>query len=139
MYHVWDFELTLGNCNYFSKFHGACIDNGYKGFFVKGYGLQGYGAGWYYKLFQNPAFRSKVKARWKEVKPMLEKEIPDYIDSMYLYVKDAAERNFQRWNILGVWVWPNVEIPGSYNGEVRYMKQFYQIRLAWLDSEINKW
>ena len=136
MYHVWDFDLTIGNCNYFQDY-GYGADNTYKGFFIKDFGYLGYGSGWFVRLFEDPAFREKVKFRWNEIKPQLAK-VPDFIDSHQKELVEVAGRNFRRWPILNTWVWPNVVVTGSYQGEVDYMKNFYTNRLEWLDAEINK-
>lgn len=133
--HLWDFDLSLGNCNFFGNVPGG---NGPEGFYVKDYGFQGYGWGWYYRLFQDPNFRKRVKARWNELKPQLE-TIPAFIDERADYLRAAADRNFKRWAILNVNVWSQVVVTGSYQGEVKYMKDFYTKRLKWLDAEINKW
>ncbi|MBQ3710822.1 MAG: CotH kinase family protein [Bacteroidales bacterium] len=133
--HVWDFDLSLGNCSFFGDIGGG---NGPEGFYVKDYGFQGYGWGWYYRLFQDPAFRTKVKNRWNELKPQLE-TIPAFIDERAEYLNRVASNNFKRWNILGTNVWSQVVIPGSYAGEINYLKDFYNKRLKWLDQEINKW
>lgn len=133
--HVWDFDLSLGNCSFFGGVPGG---NGPEGFYVKDYGFQGYGWGWYYRLFQDPAFRTKVKNRWNELKPKFEK-IPEFIDRRAAYLEKPAYRNFQRWKILGTNVWSQVEVFGSYPREIDYLKDFYTKRLQWLDKEINKW
>jgi len=133
--HLWDFDLSLGNCSFFGDLPGG---NGPEGFYVKDYGFQGYGWGWYYRLFQDPAFRTKVKERWNQLKPQFE-TIPDFIDNRTAYLEKAAERNFRKWNILGKNVWSQVVTSGSYAGEINYMKNFYTKRLQWLDKEINKW
>ncbi|MCQ2142886.1 MAG: CotH kinase family protein [Bacteroidales bacterium] len=133
--HVWDFDLSLGNCNFFGSLPGG---NGPEGFYVKDYGFQGYGWGWYYLLFQDPSFRKKVKDRWNELKPEFEK-IPDFIDRRAEYIREAADRNFKRWPILSTNVWSQPVVNGSFLGEVRYMKDFYNKRFKWLDTEINKW
>lgn len=135
MYHLWDFDLALGNCNYFPEYG---LDNSYRGFYIRDYGYDGYGKGWYYRLFQDPAFRARVKERWKELKPRLDK-VPEYIDKEHEYISTAAQRNFRKWPILDVQIWPNVVVTGSFDKEVKYMKDFYIARLAWLDSEIDKW
>lgn len=139
MYHVWDFDLTIGNCNYFDSTYGNGLDNSYKGFFIKDFGYLGYGSGWFVRLFEDPAFKAKVKARWNALKPELSSKIPAFIDTNKEFVEEAAGRNFQRWPILDTWVWPNVEVTGSYQGEVAYMRKFYLDRLNWLDAEIKKW
>ena len=50
----------------------------------------------------------------------------------------APDRNFQVWKILGIYVWPNVKVTGSYSLEVKYLKDFYVQRLEWMNSNINK-
>lgn len=135
MYHVWDFDFTLGNCDYFDDFYG--LTNTYEGWFIRYNGRGGYGTGWYYYLMKDPAFLKKVKTRWNEVYPQL-REVPAYIDACYERDKDAAARNFERWPILHSYVWPNYVVLGSYYAEVDYLKRFYTQRLEWLNAEINK-
>lgn len=132
--HLWDFDLSLGNCSFFGGLPGG---NGPEGFYVRDYGFQGYGWGWYYRLFQDPAFKKKVKDRWNELKHEFEK-IPDFIDEWADYIRPAAEKNFQRWPILSYNVWSQPVVNGSFQGEINYMKNFYDKRLKWLDKEINK-
>ena len=133
--HVWDFDLSMGNCSFFGNIPGG---NGPEGFYVKDYGFQGYGWGWYYRLFQDPNFRKKVKDRWNELKPQLQ-TIPAFIDEKVAYLDEVSYNNFKRWNILGTNVWSQVVVTGSYEGEIAYLKDFYTKRLKWLDKEINKW
>ncbi|MBQ3711920.1 MAG: CotH kinase family protein [Bacteroidales bacterium] len=135
MYHVWDFDFTLGNCDYFDDYYG--LTNTSEGWFIRYNGRGGYGTGWYYYLMKDPAFLAKVKARWNEVYPKLS-EVPAYIDSCYERVKEAADRNFDRWPILYTYVWPNYVVLGTYAAEVDYLKRFYSSRLEWLNTEINK-
>ena len=133
MYHVWDFDLTLGNCNYFD----AAVGNSYKNFFIKDYGAWGKNTSWYHRLFQDPAFVDKVQARWKEVLPQL-KTVPDYIDEQYGLLFGAEERNFEKWDILKTWVWPNEKVLNTYAAELNYLKSFYNSRLEWLDTNLAK-
>ena len=44
---------------------------------------------------------------------------------------------FERWDILGTYVWPNMVVTGKYTSEVAYMKEFYSKRLEWLNSMFN--
>ena len=134
MYHVWDFDLTLGNCGYFP----GAVGNGPDGFWVKDYG-QGdrYKGGWFYRLFQDPAFVDAVQTRWNELLPEL-KKIPEFIDEQAFIIKPARERNFKVWNINESVFWVNFPSLGSYEAELDYLKKFYTERLQWLTTEINK-
>lgn len=136
MYHVWDFDFTLGNCDYFNSMYG--LPNDHTGFFILKYGLQGRGWGWYYRLSHDPVFLQKVKNRWNQVYPQL-RDVAEFIDEQQDFIRESAARNFERWDILHTYVWPNPVIPGSFDGEVAYMRSFYVKRIEWLNTEINKW
>ena len=126
MYHLWDFDLTLGNCGYF----WSNVGNGPENFWIK---LDK----WYPYLFMDPAFVDKVQDRWNELMPEFEK-IPDFIDSQVENLGEAIDRNFQRWDIKGDIDWVCFPSLGSYEKELDYLKQFYTERLEWLDRELNK-
>ena len=126
MYHLWDFDLTLGNCGYFE----AGVGNGPENFWIKQYK-------WYPYLFADPAFVEKLKNRWNELMPELEK-IPDFIDAQVYALGDAVDRNFQRWSINESVDWVQFPSRGSYKKEVAYLKKFYSGRLKWLNTELNR-
>ena len=86
MYHVWDFDITLGNCDYtnFEK------PDGWQMRYVK----------WYNQLFFDPEFKAAVKARWNELFPRL-RQAPAFLDRQRSLMAGAENRNFQRWDILG--------------------------------------
>ena len=133
MYHVWDFDLTLGNCDYFD----SAVGNTYTNFFIKDYGAWGRNTSWYHRLFQDSAFVDKVQARWKEVLPQL-KTVPDYIDEQHGMLFGAEDRNFERWDILNKYVWPNAKVLGTYTAELNFLKDFYNGRLNWLNTNLMK-
>lgn len=132
-YHQWDFDLSFGNADYFPG--GA---NGPTGWWVKNHDSNSKAnAGWYWRLFQDKTFVDKVKARWNEVYPKLVK-VPNFIDLSVTEMGDAPQRNFQVWDILGKYVWPNVKVTGSYSKEIQYLKEFYNERLEWMNENINR-
>ena len=51
---------------------------------------------------------------------------------------EGPGRNFNKWDILGTYVWPNVKVTGSYEEEVKYLKSFYLQRLEWMNRELAK-
>jgi hypothetical protein len=139
MYHLWDYDLALGNCNYLDDEFGA--SDGPEGWFIKDYTWArysplGYHHQWFTILTKDPAFCAKVKEIWNTHYDEL-KNIPGFIDQMAAYMKDAQKRNFEKWNILNTHVWPNVVVTGSYQGEIDYLKSFYTSRFNWLDGRIN--
>ena len=134
MYHLWDFDLTLGNCGYFD----GNVGNGPESFYIKNFGSDcRYGTGWYYRLFSDPAFIKAVQARWNELMPELEK-IPEFIDDQAFRLEPARRRNFEKWDINESVDWVKFPSRGSYEAELDYLKLFYTLRLEWLNTYINQ-
>ena len=135
-YHVWDFDLALGNCNYIGGH--AQVTAGPEGWFIMNHTQEGINTGWYYYLFKGPKFKAVVKRIWQESYPKL-LTVPDFIDEKYADIAGSAGRNFTRWPILDTYVWPNIVWLGDHKLEVEYMKDFYSKRLEWMNTEISSW
>ena len=131
MYHVWDFDISLGNCNYYGDGKQP-----WEGWWVKTQNGHGWGHGWYYRLFMDPVFTQKVKDRWNEIYPDF-KNFYDQIDVMVADMGDAPKRNHDKWNRLNTYDWPQYKITGSYQGEVDWLKENYRNRLSWMNTNIN--
>lgn len=127
-YVVWDFDLVLGNCNYFD----ANVGNGPTNLFVAKYSK------WYDRLLQDPAFVAAVKRQWAKLYPQLPR-VCNQMRSESAGMRYAIDRNFQKWTILNQLVWPNVEVFGSYDGELNYMLNFLTQRANWLNGVISTW
>ncbi len=119
---VWDFDLAAGNDD-----EDACDDP--EGWYVR--------TGPYFaRLFQDPAFAARARARWDEVKLTELDTIHEYIDSTAAYLEHAQAANFARWDILDTCVWPNPVCLGNYRLEVGYMKAWLQVRMDWMDQNL---
>ena len=123
MYHVWDFDITLGNCDYTN--------------FEKPEGWQMRYVKWYNQLFFDPDFKKAVVDRWNELYSTLLTQVPAFLDRQHALLAGAEARNFDRWQILGVKVWPNYYAFPTYGQEYAFLKEFYEARLAWLNDRIN--
>lgn len=89
---------------------------------------------YYHQLFKDPVFIERLKEKWKNYKPLWEKEIPQFIDSQYDAIHKAAERN----EIL----WPDWHPVNSYPSKtykqcVEEMKDAFVRQLNWMDYQIN--
>jgi len=122
---AWDFDLAIGNVNY----NEADRVDGW-------YSRQ---SQWYTRLFQDPAFAARFKARYAELKRA------GVLDSLQRrvfqranYLNVVQKRNFERWPILGIWVWPNRVVTGSYDGETIAMNLWLMDRLRWIDAEVSR-
>ena len=123
MYHVWDFDITLGNCDYTN--------------FEKPEGWQMRYVKWYNQMFFDPAFKKAVVDRWNELYPTLLTQVTAFLDRQHTLMAGAETRNFDRWQILGVKVWPNYYYFPTYEEEYAFLKEYYEARLAWLNDRIN--
>lgn len=133
MYHLWDFDLTLGNCGYFDWRVGNGPDN----FWIKDYASNCTpGENWVNLMMRDPEFINRLQKRWDELMPQFE-NIPEFIEQQALYLDKAQARNFQRWNINESVDWVNFPSLGSYEKELDYLIDFYTERLYWLDNAID--
>lgn len=117
---VWDFDLSLGN-NYGARSTEGLVING---------------AGWYSRLFQDSNFVEIVKDRFDYFYSQKNQFIAT-IDQHASDIDAAQERNFIKWPILGVWVWPNAVSFTEYEHEVSYLSDWFSDRMDWLDGAIE--
>ena len=80
-----------------------------------------------------------MQTRWTELRAdsYSNTSINNYIDSVANSLENPITRNYQRWNILGEWIWPNNFVGNTYQSEIDYMKSWLDERLAWLDENID--
>ena len=130
---VWDYNLTLGN------FGGGT--DGWVYTSRPGIGYDGTQA-WYLRLMEDPEFELQVADRWfhlREKEFDTDKLMAD-IDSYAALLDEAQERNFERWPILGKEVQYNAAgwaDRDTYQKEIDFLKEWLQIRIAWLDSRMQ--
>lgn len=120
---LWDFDLAFGNVNY--------ADSEYpEGFWVKDHK-------WYARLFEDPAFVTKVKLRFSYFREN-QSLILGKMDSYANYLKWAQQENDNIWNSIGIYVWPNPVVFNTYEEEVAHLKTWYKERMNWLEVAYNK-
>jgi hypothetical protein len=93
-------------------------------------------------MFEDEAFAREFKDRWNYIKNN------NYFDAFFQRIDNTAEligksqkMNFEKWDILGVYVWPNagnVWERTTYQSEIDYLKEWLSLRIEWMDREINK-
>ncbi|WP_022932484.1 CotH kinase family protein [Treponema bryantii] len=122
----WDFDISCGNIDY-----NNCDKT--EGFWIKN-------AAWISRMFQDPLFVTNLKARWNEKKSDLYTTVNTKIQLLADENKASADYNFKKWQILGIYVWPNAagyENRTTYQSEVQYLIDWCNERFSWLDSAIN--
>ena len=129
MYHLWDFDLTFGNTGWLSD---------PEGFYIKDYNPNCVpGDNWFNRMLKDPAFATRLKNRWNQLYPQI-KAMTDFIDEQAMILDKAQQENFKVWDIDEVVDWVGVPSEGSYEAEVKFLKNFYSKRVEWLNTEINK-
>lgn len=119
---LWDFDIAFGNVNYNENYD------------VEGFWVQR--AGWYHRLFQDPAFVARVKERLAFFCDH-EDDIMNEINANVDYLSFSVIENNNRWGTLYTYTWPNNDIWGNYQNEVQYLKGWLHRRLEWMRNEIG--
>lgn len=122
---VWDFNLAFGNVNYLANAQyapGWMWNDSYRMF-------------WFRRLVGDPYFTSSMKCRWEELRSgILSNEyFLNTIDSIAAVLQEPQMRNYQRWPILGTYIWPNQYVGQTYQDEINFLKQWTLERLVWMD------
>ncbi|MGB2398731.1 MAG: CotH kinase family protein, partial [Flavobacteriaceae bacterium] len=118
---LWDFDLSFGNVDYADAQYS-------EGFWI----LQN---PWIQRMYEDPAFREKVKTRF-DYYYSKRSEIMTTIDDYSNQLEKSQELNYQRWPTLGVQVWPNPVWFSTYGEEVEHLKQWITERMNWLNSNL---
>lgn len=134
---IWDFNLAMGNANFclggeptgwVLNYNQACPDD---------YWLIGY---WWDRLLTDKAFALQVVERWQTLRQTTFSlaNIHQMIDDKAAYLEESQTRNFQQWNILNEWIWPNNYVGGTYQKEVEYLKDWFGKRVEFMDKNISE-
>ena len=129
---LWDFNLAFGNADYCQ---GAYVSNWQMDFYQWCGGKVPF---WWNKLTQDPTYAHDLHCKWLEMRQGVwnTDSLMQRIDALALYLDEAQQRNFQRWNILNSYVWPNQYIGGSFSAEIDYLKNWITTRMTWMDNNM---
>lgn len=131
---VWDYDLGFRNADYCS----GDVVTGWAYQFPCEYDYWQVPF-WWQRLMQDTVFENNIKCRWESLRSttLSNAWFNNYVDSVALVLEESQQRNFIKWPILGVYVWPNPQpIPTTYAGEIQALKSYLQSRLNWLDQQI---
>ena len=120
---VWDFNIAFGNANYNFGDVPTGLQVAYEdpGDFPPPF--------WWNKMAESGPFQDALALRWAELREgvLHPDSLADWVDATAALLDEAQARNFQRWPVLGEFVWPNVdgyENRTTYASEVAYIKQW---------------
>ena len=126
---IWDWNLSFGN--------GASGNGPSPGIPTNGWLWAESGDPWVRGLLRDPNFNQRQIDRWGQLRTniLASSRVLARVDELAASLDEAQVRNFQRWPVLGVWIWPNWYVGESYQDEVNWMKAWIEGRLAWIDSQ----
>ena len=133
---MWDFNLAFGNVDYCTgpsttgwalNFNDYCPNDNWVIHF------------WWDRIWNDTAYISEMASYWKSLRTtdLTNERVLHLIDSLNNMLQLPAQRNFERWPILGEYVWPNSFIGNSFQQEVEHLRQWLLNRLAWLDQNME--
>ena len=147
---VWDYNLSFGNADY----NDGWSSEGW--YYPLIWGMDIY---WFDDLINNPEFSNLCAKRWQELRQNTFNipHIFSMIDEWVELLSESRERNFERWPVLGTYIWPNPGYPESgsetwvppwndppqsgapttYEEEIEYLKDFTLGRVQWMDEQFG--
>ena len=91
---------------------------------------------WYGQLMNSAEFRTAIKARWAEIKPIFE-NIDTFIEEQADLIRESEAVNHEMWPIDSRHNYPNGDELMDFDSAVERMKQAIDDRIIALDSAIN--
>ena len=134
---VWDFNLAFGNSNYCSGENTTGWMWNFNQICPQDYWVIPF---WWDRLQEDTAFLIEAQQRWKMLRegPLSDQAAMHTVDSLVAVLDGGPRtRNFQRWPVLGVWLWPNNFVGNTYTEEVNYLKNWFISRLHWMDNNVK--
>lgn len=133
---VWDFNLGFSNADY-------CTSGEAEGWVYSGFPDLCWNDGfqipiWWERFFEDMDFIEGLKSHWLELRgnEYATDRILFLVDSLQTDISIAVPRNFNRWDILGEYVWPNFSVFDTHNEEIIYLKNWLAERLIWMDQNV---
>ena len=128
---AWDFNLSLRNADYCGTQYPQIwmLDEGC-----------GDIPFWWYRMLEDEVFREALSCRWEDLRETSyhQDSIFSYIDEKVALLGQAQVRNFQQWDNLGEYLWPNPSpFATTYEEEISQMKNWISARLIWMDNNID--
>ena len=129
---LWDYNLAFANADY-------CIAWEFEGWaFEDDIACGTPQPFWFDRLLEDEPFRNEMNCRWKDLRQTVFQTdaILQFIDDQAAILNEAQSRNFNRWQVLGNYVWPNYFVGNTYAEEVDYLKNWMTARLNWMDTNM---
>ncbi len=134
---VWDFDRSAGSKPTADEGATSTIASP-KGWWLRGNSSPNHSTSkthWYVHIAKDPVFLDALKKRWAEKRGFF-KDMADHgIDRNVDKVGVAAKNDRERWGPDSPLRLP--ERASTYKGEIDFLKDWYQKRFAWMDSQLG--
>jgi hypothetical protein len=131
---IWDFNLGFGNANYCTSGNPEGFVYAFNSICPEDFWLVPF---WWSRLHDDVSFKKRLGERWIELRngAFQTQKLHAYIDSVATVLDESQKRNFQRWPVLGVNLWPNFYVGQTFQAEVNFLKTWLATRMEWLDGK----
>lgn len=129
---IWDYNLSYGNADYCSTeftddfLYYECVGNS---------------PAWWDNFLSDRIFTTALRCRYENLRTGLlsAENMTIVLDSLQNELSEAQARNFERWDIMGQYVWPNSDFfaaAQSHSEVMDLLKNWLDKRLVWLDENM---
>ena len=128
---IWDYDISTGNCNYYSSFYTEHGSWEYDCLWAKELNV------WYYYLTGRSEFCEIVGRKLAEYETKIRETIDACAQSLYANERTFV-RNFKRWDVLGKPNWPNpIELQQikTWKNHVKYVRNWLLASLEFVKSQ----
>lgn len=128
---LWDFDIAWGNADY-------CDGDNYANWALDFPCDLSVIPFWWHRLWQDSIYTNQLRCRWDDLRSNVLNtgKLMAQIDSFALLIDEGQERNFETWQIHGMYVWPNPYYGASFQEDIDYFKQWITNRLGWIDANL---
>ncbi|MGD0584093.1 MAG: CotH kinase family protein [Bacteroidales bacterium] len=127
---LWDFDLAYANANYYDYNYAT---SGW--LYIHNAPDWEHPMHWWTRLMEDPVYVRRFVTRWREIRrgAFRTDSVMHFIDSTTTYMGAEITKNFQKWPIIGTWVWPNYYVGTTYEDDVSFLKSWITERMNWMD------
>jgi hypothetical protein len=139
---IWDFDLGLGNVNYYFRY---CTNITNLGNLAKQSPASAVDKdlpppNYIMTILRDAEIKDSMRCRWNQLRqaggPLDINAIETRLDSFVAHIKAAKTRDVAKWRNIPLHVWPNNYVGASWDDEVKYLKFWIRKRLAWVDTNL---
>ncbi len=126
---VWDYDNSFGD-----DYRADPIEN-FTNFNFKYFHQAGTMKNFVTKILNNEKLLKEFKENWEKISGSnIRQDLMDFIDEKYKKIKQSARLNFLRWDILRRKVGFNPAAKCTFDGEIKYLKDWVLLRIDLLDG-----